>query len=130
MTARGEPHEHPERPDDRERAEHPQHAGHNLPRGRIIHAAVAVVVIGAVILLLFWLEGVAPAFVSFFRLGRWVALALGVYWLYEALRPRTHGERRGGDRRDHRRRTSDPPLQHCDPPSTEPRAPGEPNRGA
>ena len=98
---------------------------HRLPRGRIVHAAIAVGVTGAVILALLWLDGFAPAFVSFFGAARWVALGLGVYWVYRALRPRTHGERRNGDRRDHRRRTSDPPLQNCDPPSTAPSAPGE-----
>ncbi len=103
---------------------------HQIPRGRIIHAAIAVVVTVAVILLLVWLDHFAPAFVSFFRAARWVALALVLYWLYHAVRPRTHGERRDGDRRDHRRRRNDPQLPHCDTPTTEPRTPGETRRGA
>lgn len=108
----------------------PEHAEHPLPRGRLIHAAIAIVVTVAAILLLFWLGNSEPAFRSFARGGRWATLVLGVYWLYHALRPRRHDDRRSSDRRDHRRRTSDPPLQHCESPSTEPPAPGDTHRGA
>lgn len=111
MTARTERHEH------------------QLPRGRIIRAAIAVVVTAAVILFLLWLGNFAPAFRSILRGAGWAVLVLGLYWLYRAVRPRTHGDRRDGDRRDHRRRTNDPPLPHCEIPS-EPRAPGETRRGA
>lgn len=106
-----------------------EHSEHHVPRGRVIHAAIAVVVTTAVILGLFWLDGFSPAFQSFFHGARWVALVLGLYWLYHTLRPRRNSDRRDGDRRDHRRRETDPPLQHCDTPTTEPRAPGE-TRGA
>lgn len=107
-----------------------QQQQHQIPRGRIIHAAIAIIVTVAVILALLWLDNFAPAFVSFFRAARWVAFALGLYWLYHAVRPRRHGERRDGDRRDHRRRRNDPQLPHCDVPSTDPPAPGETRRGA
>jgi len=101
---------------------------HHLPRRRIVHGAVAVAVTAGVILFLFWLGDFAPAFRSLLRGAQWVVLALGVYWLYHALRPRSHSERRHDDRRDHRRRTTDPPLRHCDTPTTEPRAPGDTER--
>ena len=103
---------------------------HAIPRGRIVHAVIAVVVTAAVMLFLLWLGNFAPAFRSLLRGARWVVLAIGVYWLYLTVRPRTHGERRDGDRRDHRRRTDDPPMPHCEIPSTEPPAPGETRRGA
>jgi ABC-type nickel/cobalt efflux system permease component RcnA len=91
-----------------------------VPRSRLLHALLAIVVTGAGVLLLLWLSHVAPAFASMLRGAIVVVIALGAWWLFKAVRPRTHRDRRDGERREHRRRDSDPPPSHCEPARQEP----------
>ena len=75
-----------------------------VPKPRIRHFAITVIVTLLVWCVVHWVGNRAPAFGAFIRIGEAVVIVVGAYMAFQEIRPRTH-ERRDGDRRHTDRRS-------------------------